>query len=382
VLLQLLVGFGNAVGRKPYFTVEADQHHTNEYLVLIGRTSKGRKGTSWSQSLRPLAPADPGWARDRILGGLSSGEGLIWAVRDPIMKRERVKQDGEVCYEEVEADPGVDDKRLLVFEPEFASVLKQTERQGSILSAVLRQAWDAGNLSTLVKNNPARATDAHISQVGHITCEEFRRCLSATETANGFANRYLMACVDRSKELPEGGDLDAGKLAVVQSDLANAVAFARGVGEMRRDENARAAWRAVYGTLSEGKPGLTGALLGRAEAHVTRLSLIYALLDRSAVVRADHLLAALAVWEYVEASVRHVFGDSTGDPVADEILLLLRGAKGGLTRTDIRDYFGRNQQVNRLARALGLLLKHKLARCEQDRDTGGRPAERWHAARR
>jgi hypothetical protein len=109
--------------------------------------------------------------------------------------------------------------------------------------------------------------------------------------------------------------------------------------------------------------------------------MIYALLDCSAVVRGEHLLAGLAVWQYAEASVRHVFGDSTGDPVADEILLLLRGAKGGLTRTDIRDCFGRNQQADRLARALGLLLKHKLARRETEQ-TGGRPAERWHAARR
>jgi hypothetical protein len=380
LLFQLLIAFGNVIGHGPHFLVEADRHHTNEYVVLIGRTSKARKGTSWGQSLRPLAPADPDWDRDRVQSGLSSGEGLIWTVRDPITKRERIREQGTVRYEEVEADPGVGDKRLLVFEPEFANVLKQTERQGNILSTVIRQAWDSGSLRTMTKNNPARATDAHISIVGHITCEELQRYLSATEIANGFGNRFLWVCVDRSKGLPEGGEPDPQVLADVQARLAVAVAFASGVGAMHRDEEARELWCAVYGDLSEGKPGLTGALLGRAEAHVMRLALLYALLDQSREIGASHLLAALALWQYVEDSVRHVFGDSLGDAVADELLQLLRGAPQGLTRTEIRDFFGRHQSAERLARALGLLLKHKLARRELVK-TDGRPAERWYATR-
>jgi hypothetical protein len=63
---------------------------------------------------------------DRILGGSSSGESLIWACRDAISKRHPVKQKGRfVAFQEVEEDPGVADKRLLPFEPEFASVLRR-----------------------------------------------------------------------------------------------------------------------------------------------------------------------------------------------------------------------------------------------------------------
>jgi hypothetical protein len=378
LLLQLLVAFGNLAGRGPHFEVEADRHHANEFLVLIGRTSKGRKGTSWGQTLRPLAPAGEGWAQHCVQGGLSSGEGLIWAVRDPIVRREKSKLKGETGYVEVEADPGVADKRLLVFEPEFANVLKQTERQGNVLSAVLRQAWDRGDLHTLVKNNPARATGAHVSIVGHITAEELRRYLSATEAANGFGNRFLWACVDRSKVLPEGGEPDADALEDVQSRLRASLEFARSAGRLARDDEARQVWREVYPALSEGKPGLAGALLGRAEAHVMRLALTYALLDRSAVIGGPHLLAALACWDYVEASVFHVFGDSTGDPVADELLQLLRANPAGLTRNDLTNYLGRHQPSDRIGRAVGLLLQHRLARCERQ-ETGGRPAERWFA---
>jgi hypothetical protein len=49
------------------------------------------------------------------------------------------------------------------------------------------------------------------------------------------------------------------------------LAFASNVDEVRRSEEARALWREIYPELSEGKPGLAGALLARGEAHVMRL---------------------------------------------------------------------------------------------------------------
>jgi hypothetical protein len=369
-------------GRSAHFIVEADRHHANEFAVLVGRTSKARKGTSWGRVLDLMRQADPGWAGERVQSGLSSGEGLVWTVRDAIMRRERVREPGQTSrYEEVEADPGISDKRLLIHEPEFASVLKQTERQGNTLSSVMRQAWDGLDLRTLTKNAPARSTGAHISLVGHITAEELRRYLTQTETANGFGNRHLWLCTERSKVLPEGGCVDQGAWQALPGELAEALAFARGVGEMRRDEEARVLWREVYGELSEGRPGLAGALLARGEAHVMRLALLYALLDRSDVIGAAHLMAALALWDYAERSVRYVFGDGLGDPVADDLLRLLRSCPGGLTRNDLRDYFGRHQPSERIGQALGLLLRHRLARFEQQ-ETGGRPAERWFAVAR
>jgi hypothetical protein len=380
LLVQVLVAFGNVIGRAAHFTVEADRHHGNEFAVLVGRTSKARKGTSWGHISRLFREAEEQWAAECVQTGASSGEGIIWAVRDPIVKRERVKERGEpVRYEEVEADPGISDKRLLVYEPEFANVLKQTERQGNTLSAILRQAWDGLDLRTLTKNSPARATGAHVSIVGHITADELRRYLTETEVANGFGNRHLWLCADRSKVLPEPGRVPSQVWDRLQDSLAGALTFARTCREMTRDEEARALWREVYGPLSEGKPGLAGALLARSEAHVLRLAMQYALLDRSETIGAQHLLAALALWDYVERSIYFVYGDCLGDPVADELLRLLRSSPEGLTRNDIMDYFRRNHSSDRIGRALGLLLQHKLARREKQ-ETKGRPAERWFAA--
>jgi hypothetical protein len=393
LLVQTLVYCGNAIGRGPYFPVEADRHYTNEFVVLVGPTAKGRKGISRSRIHALFAAAeamvDPDavraageatWARDRVQSGLSSGEGLIWAVRDPHCKPERVKERGEpVRYETVEVDPGEPDKRLLVYEPEFANVLKQIERQGNTLSAVIRQAWETGTLRALTKNTPARATGAHISLIGHITAEELTRYLSATESANGFGNRFMWFVVKRSKLLPEGGRVDEQDMDDLAGRIADAVRHAAGVGEMTRDPEARDLWCSVYGELSGDRPGLAGCLLGRAEAHVLRLSMLYALLDQKAVIGAEHLLAALALWDHAEKSVHYVFGDALGDPLADELLLLIRAAGDrGITKNEIVNYTGRHTSAEQRNRALNLLRHYRLAHPRSE-PTGGRPAERWFA---
>src|SRR5262249_970549 len=128
LLLQVMVAFGNAAGRAAHFRVEeADFHHTNEFAVLVGRTSKARKGTSWSRVRRLLDEIEKEWAENRILSGLSSAEGLIWNVRDPIIARDKRREHGRIVeMQEYEADPGELDKRLLIQEPEFSNVLKQT----------------------------------------------------------------------------------------------------------------------------------------------------------------------------------------------------------------------------------------------------------------
>ncbi len=382
VLAQFLIGAGNAIGRGPCFVVEATRHRLNEFAVLVGATSRSRKGTSRGHVERILSSVDKEWSAHRILSGLSSGEGLIWAVRDPIEKRNPIKKGGRtVDYETVIEDVGVADKRLLVIEEEFARVLKVAARDGNTLSPTIRCAWDKGKLQILTKNTPASATDAHISIIGHITVDELRRSLSNTESANGFANRFLWLCVRRSKRLPEGGAIDRVDFAPLLRRLICAIEFARNTGELTRDEEARAVWREFYNDLPDEAGGLGAAITARAEAHVTRLSCLYALLDSSPVVTANHLHAALALWQYADDSARCIFGDSLGDPVADEILRGLRASPNGMTRTEISGLLGRNVIAARISSALVLLKQRRLAYFNLQ-PCGGRTIERWFAAAR
>jgi hypothetical protein len=147
------------------------------------------------------------------------------------------------------------------------------------------------------------------------------------------------------------------------------------LGRVERDKEAKAAWAEVYPDLSNGYPGLFGAITNRAEAQVLRLSVLYAVLDSSRIIQIPHLEAALAVWQYCEASARFVFGDATGDPIADRILEAL--ANGEMDRTSIYYLFGKHAKSDRIAQALAMLQSAKLVRVERRESDGGRPREVW-----
>jgi hypothetical protein len=383
LLIQVLVCFGSMIGRTAHFVAEGSQHFLNLFAVLVGVTSGGRKGSSWAQVLRLLRHVDSGWVNDQLKSGLSSGEGLIWAVRDPITKREPIKNKKSGLiegYQDVETDAGISDKRALVFESEFASPLRMMARDGNILSVVIRQAWDTGDLRTLTKNSPARATGAHISIVGHVTRDELRRELNATDMANGFANRFLWFCAARSKELPEGGNLSDATLVPISEKLRGAVALAQTTGEMKRDGTVTEMWARTYHEVTAATHGLLGAITSRAAPQIMRLACLYALLDHSVMVRAEHLLAAVALWEYCHGSARFIFGDSLGDPAADTILQALRNAPNGLDRTAISSLFARHKRAEEISRAMAVLQEHGLASVQSPASGGsGRPSEVWFA---
>jgi len=374
VLANLLAAFGNAIGRGAFVRVGADLHYLKLFAGLVGETSKGRKGTSWGPVRDLMRAVDPEWTEERVLGGLSSGEGLIFAVRDRTVGEDK---DGN----EVVKDEGVRDKRLFVLEPELASVLKVMAREGNTLSAIIRQAWDDGRLQVMTRNNPMKATDAHVSIVGHITRAELLRHLTETEAANGFANRFCWLMVRRSKQLPFGGEWHKVDTSPLVKRLGEALEFGKGPVEIGWGKSAGAIWPEIYGPLSEGKPGLFGAVIGRAEAQVLRLAALYAVLDLSEDIEEGHLMAALALWDYAEASARYVFGDATGDAVADQVMEALTAAGAeGMTRTEISNLFGRNRSAERIGRALSMLLNAGRVRREQE-ETGGRKAERWYPQR-
>jgi hypothetical protein len=360
LLLHFLTGFGNLIGRSAYCQVESTLHYTNIFFACVGDTARGRKGTAWNRVRDLLARIDPAWARERIQSGLSSGEGFIAAVSD----REGMPPS---------------DRRLLVIQPELASTLKVMGRDGNTLSPLVREAWDSGSLRTLVKRDPLHVEDAHCSIVGHITRDELRRYLSATEAGNGFANRFLWARSIRSKCLPEGGNLTEGELKALAEELRPATDFGRGAGLIKRDEAARRLWGKVYQELTEGESGLLGAVTSRADPQVLRLSMLYALLDLSHEVQVPHLAAALAVWQYCAESAKWIFGDALGDPVADSVLTELRRAGPvGLTRTQINAVLGRNRTAAEISSSLELLQEKGRAHYKSV-ETGGRRAELWVA---
>ena len=361
ILTQLLVACGALIGRGAHFQIEATLHHANEFTVLIGASSKARKGSSFDHVCKLMTETDPSFP-SRLSTGLSSGEGLIWTLRDP---------QGQ--------DPGSRDKRLLVVEPEFASLLKAASREISTLSPTLRSAWDGRPLAVLTRTAPARATGAHVSIIGHITDTELRRYASAIEIANGLLNRFLLLAVRRVRLLPEGGDPNPLKDTGLARYLATTLKHARTTGQVKLAADTREQWWHTYPQLTQPADGLTGQLTARAEAHVIRLALIYALLDATNTIRPEHLTAALSLWDYAARSAAWAINHCTGDPLAEQIHAALARSPDGLTRTQIRDLCQRNLPADRVEHALATLTA--AGRAQQQRTlTGGRPAELWTAS--
>lgn len=365
-LVALLVSFLSEVGgmlnRAPHLTLDGSYHPLLFWPVVVGQSSKSRKGTAGKRIESLLRLADDGWTRGECKGTLSTGEGLAYAVRDPRYELHQVKEKGRPTGETVQVcvDPGVEDKRLFLVQSEFGAVLKIMAREGNSLSGVLRDAWDGITLAPMTKANRVRATDAHIGITAHVTRDELLRNLTDTETVNGFGNRFVWFAVRRSKELPFPSAPSDNELSALAGRIGRALTLARTIGGLTLSASAREEWRKIYHDLSADRPGMAGALLGRAEAQVMRLSALYTVLDGANTIEPLHLRAALALWNHAEASTRMIFGDSLGDPVADAILKGIR-VRGEMTDSEISDLFKRHKTAAELERAKGVLIEAGLA---------------------
>jgi hypothetical protein len=369
--------FGNYAGRDAYYGIGNTRHYANGFDVIVGKTSRSRKGTGLTEAKACMPPQMAEWSKNCVSYGLSTGEGLIDRVRDRVTEFKENKAGQRV---EVEVDPGVSDKRILIVEEEFSRPLKVMGRAENTLSQVLRLSWDGRDLAVMTRRNPIKATEPHVSLIGHITIDELRRELGDTEVANGFGNRLQFYCAKRSQELPFGGRPDAAVMEQLRHRFASIIRDLPR-GEIRMDVAAQGLWEREYSRLTEDRPGMFGALTARSEAHVCRNALKYAMLDQSRQIGVTHLKAALELLRYSTDSVRLIFGDALGDPVADRILVELRqAAPDKMTRTEIFQLFGKNLASGRIGDALAILSKFQLARMETTKANGaGRPAELWRA---
>jgi hypothetical protein len=378
VLMTALVWEAATLGTGPYLLIGDTLHYARLFSVLVGASSRARKGTSlapvqrlfeaiYQYVRRKSTLPFPGGLKLRVTHGPpSSGEGLVYAVRDPVEQEDK-KGKLEVI------DPSVEDKRLLVIEGEFSAVLKACQREGNTLSAILRTAWDHGNVEPLTKHNRTKATGAHINFVGHITEYELRSLLTSVDVWNGFANRILWGAVRRTQRIPFPQPMADGVVSSLSVRLGEVFIRAWSRGRVDLHPEAAQVWKATYETLTEDKPGVLGAVTSRAEAQTLRLALLYSLLDpKATLIEAVHLKAALAVWAFCEQSARYLFGEASIEPEANVILKALAG--GEKTQTEISGLFSRNLPKEKLRDLLSQLQAQGRITCRQE--DGGNGARR------
>ena len=350
LLATFLATFGAFIGAGPHAVADGAEHPARPWPLIVGDTSKSRKGTSWAQVRRVLAAADKRFAADRVLAGFGSGEALVDAVA------------------------GDQDRRLLVVETEYGRVLSVCKREGSTLATLQRQAWDGGRLQVRSRAGTAVADEAHVVMVAHITRDELLAKLAESDAFGGSLNRFLLVAARRSKLLPSGGNLNEADITDFGRKVAFVATQARTAGILRRTPDGERYWTQVYESLADDDPGgLLGAVIARDAAQVLRLSVCYALMDGARLIDFPHIMAGVAIWEYSRASAAMIFGERTGDVIADRVLneLQSRGPEG-MDGTAIRDLLRHHARKERIEQATDLLVQRGLA-TKATKPTHGRP---------
>jgi hypothetical protein len=369
VLLGFLTCFGSIVGRGAWVRVGPRLHHPALFVGMGGKSSSGAKGDGWAASLFPFREVYPAWAKGCVVNGIGSGEGLIELVADAqsILDKDGVAQ----------VIPGAADKRRLLRLSELSTCFKHGRRENATLSEHLREAWDGEPMQIPNrKSNGLSASDYAISLVGDITPEMLERLMGGggTEGFDGWANRFLWAKVKRSRFLDEGGNIDV--LKPFLNRLQSALSFAKTAGEVKKDDEAKVLWKKVYPALATSGDDVPHT--DRARPQALRLAMIYALADCSAVIRLDHLQAALGAWEYCRESAKLLFpvvAQAEPDPLWLQVSNAIARSPG-VKRGDLTVAFKHKAKADELDKALAYLEAQGLAH-RRTLQGGGRPAECW-----
>jgi hypothetical protein len=362
VAASAIAYLGAAMGRGPYFPIGDDLHHARLFLLHVGRSGLGRKGTA-KKLVKRIHEALK--AKDELLapqvhsGGLSTREGLAMLIHDGY-------KDGKTDV------PAIVDKRLLVIESEFANVLHQSKRDGNTLSSGLRDAWDGTSIQPAVKTSRVWATDPHISFIGDITPSELLEVMSKREMTNGFANRFIFFYAEGNKVNAFPQPTPDNVVEALADRVAQVLRYAgadnhgsNNVLRMELSPDAASVYDGLYGgELSDRSGGeRIVALLVRRAPMLLRLAMLFALTDQTHIIGVDHINAALAWVRYWVDSVKFIFGAHTNPgtsntkPTITQRIVDHLTAHGPTTRSDlVKNCFGKHITKAELDLALNELL--------------------------
>jgi hypothetical protein len=302
ILVNGLAAFGACVGRSRWVPVGAQNHHPACWFLVIGPTSTGKKGTGRDEAAYLFGGRGElggervrGYGERRMTGG-NSGEGLEKAL----IARQ---QD--------------DETQVLIEIAEFSTLVRRSKREGSTLSATMRNLFDGGPVERLVANGTTvqRVERTHAGVVADVTPEELMGMVDDIDARSGFLNRFVMVGVAGSHidELPapdhalakEIGD-ELNDALTAARDGAHPMALESGALDVYKAWRRRLRGRTATGSIYE-------SLVARAEAHVLRLALTYALTETATRIEPRHLAAALAVWDLHERTVLSLWAQAPAE---------------------------------------------------------------------
>ncbi|MEU2429149.1 DUF3987 domain-containing protein [Streptomyces sp. NPDC007861] len=251
------------------------------HVLLCGGTGEG-KGQSWGVASAVAKDANSTFMAGHVINGVVGGAGLIQAVAD---------RDGHA----------------LIVDTEYARVLRAGRRQAN-LSQVLRDLWDGATIATSRAKEPVQVDGPRVSVMGHITPEEFRASMSATDRDGGSYNRLLILPVTQVRWLSERDQMPAHLIPEAGEAMARALRHGQRAELVTLSEDAYDAADIIRRDMltkaresEELKP-----FAARCNEQVRRIAALFALFDLRSQVTPEDLEAAAALVTYAMESVQEI----------------------------------------------------------------------------
>lgn len=312
--LQVL---GCTIGRR-LFVYHATKLYPNFYTCLVGRSGLTRKDTTWSRGgdILHRLHAEPDGEESppfRIIKGIRSYEGLL----DELSGERKVR---------------------LIQLGELLSLLAKARQDslGNIIPA-LNELYDCPDRVNppVHQKSAADCREPFTSIMAGTTQAWLQKALTERDIYGGFANRWCYFYGLPKDPMPNPPKVDPDKRNELVRELNQIRGWAEDVpnGEINISDEASALFAEYYRGyyLRCQQEGLIPTLIVRIQDFIWKIALLYAADTMSESVSADHLEAAIAVGNYLEASVTEVFasfGTSRGKAQEAKLLGFLR-AEGG-----------------------------------------------------
>ncbi len=370
LLVTVLTSAAACFGAECTLRLRSNDYPARLYTALIS-TSPAHQGAAF-RSVREVFMAAQNSSRARrkfaaaTLGyeQLVTGDDFIKMILD-IAHEDDGEPTGPVLLED-KASP----HRLIAIR-QFGPTLNNIRRSNSPLGPMLSEAWYSAEFNLIDRSRTRIPARAHVCLLGQVPLDVLRTMRQDDPGFNATCSQFLWTLMRPREAVWSPESTDREKLTGLTGRVASTIGYARKQKRVHLSAESEEMWRReLYPQLAQEPPGVVGTICSLGSEMVLRLSLVYALLDESALVLPAHLRAADAVWRYCRASVRYIFGQTARATLDKRIRNAL--SSGPKTQSELHRHFGNNFAIEVLVAALSELQARGLVEWST---TGGGPGK-------
>ena len=324
IFAHLLVYGGYVMGRKPHINMSSTdleiKMYANQFIMLVGNSSSGRKGSSKNTVASFFNMIDSS-IKDEVYSNFGSGQGLVKKLSRPTDE-----EDPRFLWEY---------PRALLIEEEFENTLGIKNTTGNNLGFILQKAYDLAPIDRIiVTETDIRADDYWFSFMAHVTPQQLMSIFDTKSKSNqgdinrGFFNRFIYLMTRKARHIVEPSTINwnSNNRDLIRAFKAQ-VAWGKEVEQVQLSEEAKFQYskfkeyvnpiRADYSY----KETDIDIMLARFDKHCLSIALIFYLYDerRHDQIQEQHIQQAIHLLGQVSDNIHYLFKTTTGSKETDKL---------------------------------------------------------------